>query len=240
MDIEQQAMNALNYLLQDNVRGALAVYESIIAEQDKNLKKHEKYFADIKVCRAVCYFYTASETGLVETITAQSRALWSAAEYCLTLATSEEDALSRLGFVDADTLLCLLGLVHKGLHVRLKFLQFADSKEFNRRVLPEAARIMRNYALCCLETYLRPEYLSREVLLELYRSIARLDKFMVWRSGLTFEATYTVKGQYVNYGSRMNGIYRALNKINPRYVLYLWYATCFLGPLAVLAAGVLW
>ena len=223
MNIEQQAQNALDCLSRGEVESALSVYESIASDQRKFLKNGDKPFADVDVCLTACRYFMACNTGEVDTITNADKELSSAIKQCLAVFQNGDEDELRVGFVDANALIYIAGLILRGSQIPLKFLQLKNTANTQRRERPKLAFLVRDYALCCLEVYIRAEDLPEERKTLLYKAIADLDTFAVEKGERTGASKTSVRinGQRLDCSKKMEEIYKTVKYENPRLKLYL-------------------
>ena len=128
----------------------------------------------------------------------------------------------RIGFIDETALIYIAGLVYRGCKTPLKFLQLKNSADTMRRERPSLAFLVRNYALCCLEVYIRAENLSEERRTQLYKALAELDNFAVMnRKACPSGKPIRINGKKLDCDKKMEEIYKSLKYTNPRYVVYL-------------------
>ncbi len=223
MDIEHQAQNALDYLSRGEVEGALSVYESIASEQRRSLRTGDKPYADVDVCVKACRYFIASQTGEIDTITKADEELRAVIKQCLAVMQNGDEDELRVGFVDASALIYIAGLVLRGCKIPLKFLQLKQSGNTQRSERPRLAFSVRDYALCCLEAYIRAEDLPEERKTLLFKAIADLDTFAVEKGERTGASKTSVRinGQRLDCSKKMEEIYKTVKYENPRLKLYL-------------------
>ncbi len=225
MGIEQQAHNALEYLAQGDVQGALSVYENIASNQSRHLNIGDKPFADIDVCLAACRYFIVCQSGAIDAITTADEELRSAINRSLEAAKYGNQGNVRIGFIDAYSLVYIAGLVSHGCKTPLKLFQFKDSSNTQHRERPSLAFLMRDYVLCCLEVYIRAENLPKEWKTQLYKALLDLDNFgVMYGKNCGHWPCVAINGQYLNCDIKMREIYHELNRSNPRIKVLLWLA----------------
>jgi hypothetical protein len=225
MGIEQQAQNALEYLAQGDVQGALSVYENISSNQRRFQGIGDKPFADIDVCIAACRYFIACQSGAIDAITTADGELRSAINRCLEAAKYGNQGNLRIGFIDASSLVYIAGLISHGCKIPLKFFQLKHPASTQHRERPSLAFLMRDYVLCCLEVYIRAEDLPEKSKTQLYKALADLDNFGVMYEKNCGHSPYVaINGRYLDCDIKMKEIYNELKRSNPRIKVLLWIA----------------